>query len=379
MTRIDVDLDAIAFNIRVLKQHVGPAVDLFAVVKANAYGHGAVPVARTALRHGADRLAVARADEGIALREAGITEPVLVMSYTPVDDVEAAVAHDLTLAVTEAEVARAAAGRASALGRQARVHVKVDTGMGRFGLLPEEALAFVDYVTTLPGLVVEGLFSHFAVADLDDKTYTRQQFRVFRDVLAALNAAGHRIPVRHIANSAATLDLPDMHLDAVRTGIAMYGLHPSDEVAPALPLRPALTLRSHVARVRTLPAGASISYGRTYLTPRAMPVALIPVGYGDGYHRLNSNRGAVLINGQRAPIVGRVCMDQFVVDISHVGPVALDDEVVLIGSQGDARISAEEVARWAETINYEVTTSLLPRAARRYPGDHTEDAGSRAS
>ncbi len=368
VTMIEVDLDAVAHNIRVLKQHIGPAVDLIAVVKANAYGHGAVPVAQTALRSGAARLAVARAAEGIELREAGITAPILVMSYTPAADVEAAIVHDLTLTVTEIDVAQAASVYSAATGKRTPVHIKVDTGMGRFGLLPEEVLPFVHHISTLPGLVIEGIFSHFAVADLADKTYTRQQFHTFQGVLDVLEAAGYRIPVRHIANSAATLDLPGTHLDAVRTGIAIYGLRPSGGVEPVVPLEPALTLKSHVARIRTLPAGASISYGRTYMTPCAMPVALIPVGYGDGYHRLNSNRGAVLINGRRAPIVGRVCMDQFVVDISDVGPVALDDEVVLIGRQGDARISAEEVGQWAETINYEVTTSLLPRATRLYRG-----------
>jgi alanine racemase len=216
----------------------------------------------------------------------------------------------------------------------------------------------------LPNLVVEGIFSHFSVADLVDKSYTWQQFTIFQSLLNQLEAAGYHVPVRHIANSAATLDLPATHLDAVRVGIAMYGLWPSGDTEPSLPLKPALSLKSRVARVRTLPAGASISYGRTYITPREMPVALVPVGYGDGYHRLMSNRGAVLINGQRAPIVGRVCMDQFVVDISDVGPVVLNDEVVLIGNQEQDCITAEEVARWAETINYEVTTSLLPRASR---------------
>ncbi len=240
--------------------------------------------------------------------------------------------------------------------------------MGRFGLLPDEVLPFVERLAALPGVMIEGLFSHFAVADSADKTYTRQQFAIFQDVRARLDSAGVHVPLCHIANSAATLDLPEMHLDAVRCGIAIYGLHPSNEVEPAVPLKPALTLKSRVARVRTLPAGSSISYGRTYITPRAMPVALIPVGYGDGYHRLLSNRAAVLINGQRAPIVGRVCMDQFVVDCSGVGPVQVNDEVVLIGCQGDACIPAEEVARWAETINYEVTTALLPRAPRVYTG-----------
>jgi alanine racemase len=368
LTYVEIDLSAIAHNTHVLKQHIGPRVELIAVVKANAYGHGAVQVAQAALQHGATRLAVARANEGIALREAGIRAPVLVMSYTPPAEIEAAVAHRLTLAITEPAVADQVSARGAALGSETAVHLKVDTGMGRFGLLPYEVLSFARRLIALPGVRLEGVFSHFATADAADKTYTRQQFQVFQEVLATLAAAEITPALRHIANSAATLDLPDIHLDAVRTGIALYGLYPSDELPPAVPLRPALTLKSHVARVRTLPAGSSISYGRTYITPRTMPVALIPVGYGDGYHRLNSNRGAVLINNQRAPIIGRVCMDQFVVDISQVGAVKINDEVVLIGQQGEGQITAEEVARWAETINYEVTTSLLPRAPRLYVG-----------
>jgi len=368
LTFIEIDLDAIAHNIRALKTHIGPSVCLFAVVKANAYGHGAVEVAHTALQHGADRLAVARVNEGIQLREAGIMAPILVMGYTPPGEVGVVVTHDLTLTVTEWQVAETISNHAVAHGKRTPVHVKVDTGMGRFGLLPDDVVPFVNRLSTLPGIVIEGLFSHFAIADLADKTYTRQQFQLFQNVSAALIAAGHSIPLRHIANSAATLDLPEMHLDAVRCGIAMYGLWPSNEVAPAVPLKPVLSLKSHIARVRILPTGSSISYGRTYITPRSMPVALIPVGYGDGYHRLLSNRGAVLINGRRAPIIGRVCMDQFVVDISEVGPVQVNDEVVLIGYQGDGHISAEEVAVWGETINYEVTTSLLPRVPRLYQG-----------
>ncbi len=368
LTYAQIDLDAIAHNVRAIKAHIGPQVMLMAVVKANAYGHGAVEVARAALRHGADWLAVARADEGIALRQAGITAPILVMNYTLPEAIAAALEHGLTLTITEPESAQAVSAMARRLGRAIGVHVKVDTGMGRFGLLPDEALPFVQSVTALPGVRVEGLYTHFATADLSDKTYTRRQFQRFLKVRAHLQAAGHAIPLCHAANSAATLDMPETHLNAVRVGIALYGLRPSGEVEPAVPLRPALSLKSHVARVRILPAGSSISYGRTYITPRKMPVALVPVGYGDGYHRLLSNRGAVLINGRRAPIVGRVCMDQLVVDVSAVGPVALHSEVVLIGQQGQERISAEEVAAWAETINYEVTTGLLPRVPRLYTG-----------
>ena len=379
LTYAVIDLDAIAHNVRALAAHVGPQVELFAVVKANAYGHGAAPVSRTALANGATRLAVARVAEGVALRRAGLTAPILVMGYALPAEMKAAAAHELTMTVNTIEAAQALAGQAQAQGRTAKCHIKIDTGMGRYGLLPEEVLPFVERLAALPGLELEGVFTHFAVADLSDKTYTRRQFAVFQEVLAALAAAGYRPRLRHAANSAATLDLPETHLDAVRTGIAMYGMRPSDEVEPALPLRPALTLKSRVARLRTLPPGASVSYGRTYITSRPTPVALVPVGYGDGYHRLLSNRGWVLIHGRRAPIVGRVCMDQFVVDVTGIADVRQDDEVVLLGRQQEARISAEEIAAWAETINYEATTGLLPRVPRFYrrggrvaPLDRTE-------
>jgi alanine racemase len=236
--------------------------------------------------------------------------------------------------------------------------------MGRYGLLPDEVLGFVRFLSALPGLVLEGLYTHHAVADLADKAFTHHQFSLYMGVVHQLQAAGFDIPLKHVANSGTTLDLPEMALDMVRCGIALYGLHPSSEVEPAVPLRPALALKSRVARVRTLPAGASISYGRTYICARATRVALIPVGYGDGYHRILSNRGAVLVRGQRAPIAGRVCMDQFVVNVDHIPGVQLHDEVVLVGRQGEGVITAEEVAAWAETINYEVTTSILPRVAR---------------
>jgi alanine racemase len=273
---------------------------------------------------------------------------------------------NLTPTVNSKSQAKGLSDAATAQGKALPIHVKVDTGMSRYGLLPDEALAFVRLLSELPGLVLEGLYTHFAVADLPDKAFTRQQFDAFEDVVERLEAGGFSFPLKHVSNSAATIDLPEMALDIVRCGIALYGLRPSAAVEPAVPLRPALTLKSRVARVRTLPVGTTISYGCTYVTQEPTRVALIPVGYGDGYHRILSNRGAVLIRGKRAPILGRVCMDQFVVDVSHIPGVRSHDEVVLIGRQGEGTIPAEEVARWAETINYEVTTSLLPRLTRLY-------------
>ena len=366
LTWAEIDLDAIAENARTLKARAGARAELMVAVKANAYGHGAVPVSRAALEGGATRLAVHRVEEGIELRRAGIDAPILVMGYTLPGQSEQVVRWGLTPTVNSRPQAEALSAAAVARGKRVPVHVKVDTGMGRYGLLPDEVVGFWRYLSRLPGLLLEGLYTHFALADSTDKSFTRHQFGTFLRVVERLEAAGFTVPLKHAANSAATIDLPEMALDMVRCGIALYGLRPSDEVEPAVPLRPALALKSRVARVRVLPAGSGISYGHTYVTTRPTRVALVPVGYGDGYHRILSNRGAVLIHGRRAPIVGRVCMDQFVVDVSHIPGVRLHDEVVLIGQQGEERITAEEVARWAQTINYEVTTSLLPRVTRVY-------------
>jgi alanine racemase len=299
------------------------------------------------------------------------------MGYTLPAQAEAIAHWDLTPTVNTIEQAQALSNAASRppfippnSGGERKgglpIHVKVDTGLGRFGLLPGEVVDFVRAISELPGLILEGLYTHFAMSDAADKGYTLQQFEAYLEVVKKLEGAGFTIPIKHAAASAATLDLPEMHLDVVRCGIALYGLRPSDEVEPTIPLRPAMTLKSRVARVRTLPPGSCISYGCTYATSQPTRVALVPVGYGDGYHRLLSNRGQVLIRGRRAPIVGRVCMDQFVVKVSHIPDVQQHDEVVLLGRQGDDEISAEEVAAWAESINYEVTTSILPRVTRVY-------------
>ena len=377
LTWAEIDLDAIAHNAQELKRLIGGKTKLMAVVKANGYGHGAAPVAKTALDNGASCLAVHRTLEGVELRQAGITAPVLIMGYTLPAQAETIVHWDLTPTVNTLEQAQALSAAAlhppfippnfgGERGGVLPIHVKVDTGLSRFGLLPEEVVDFVRAVSELPGLTLEGVYTHFAMADATDKAYTLQQFESYLEVVKRLEEAGFTIPIKHVASSAATLDLPETHLDMVRCGIILYGLRPSDEVEPTIPLRPAMTLKSRVARVRILPAGSSISYGCTYTTKEPTRVALVPVGYGDGYHRLISNRGQVLVRGQRAPIVGRVCMDQFVVQVSDIPNVQQDDEVVLLGQQGDDEISAEEVAAWAETINYEVTTSLLPRVTRVY-------------
>jgi alanine racemase len=366
VTWAEIDLEAIAFNIRAFKQHVGERVKLIAVVKANAYGHGAIPVAESALAAGAEMLAVHRMIEGVELRKAGIQAPILIMGYTPPDGAELAATWRLTPSLMTLEFAQALSGRATALGLMVPVHIKVDSGMSRYGLMPDEVIDFLRSIKNLPGIYPEGLFTHFATADWADQTYVRQQLSVFNEIRATARQAGFEFPLVHAANSAAMMKLPEAHFDAVRPGIAMYGLAPSNEWPPPFELRPALALKSLVSRVRLLPAGAGVSYGRTHVTRQPTLVALVPVGYGDGFHRVLSNKGSVLIRGRRASILGCICMDQFVVDASGIPEIQQDDEVVLIGQQGEACIRAEEVAALAGTLNYEVTTSLLPRVARLY-------------
>jgi len=363
---VEIDLEAIAANVAALKRHLSERVQLMAVVKANAYGHGAEMVARTALESGATWLGVNTVDEGVQLRRAGLAAPILVLGHCPPQEAAKVVANHLTPTVTTLETALALASASAARGLVTPVHLKVDTGMGRYGLLPAEVVAFARRVTTLSSLYLEGLWTHFATADETDKSFTWQQFSVYQTVVRRLEEEGLAIPLRHVANSAATIDLPEMHLDLVRCGLSIYGLYPSRQTSRTVLLRPALALKAHLARVCTLPAGASVGYGRTWVATRPSVVALVPLGYADGYRRALSNRGVALVHGQRVPVIGRVSMDQLTVDVSSVPGVRQDDEVVLIGRQGEAEITADEVAGMLGTINYEVTTAIATRLPRVY-------------
>jgi len=362
----EINLDALAHNVRALKRLIGERVELAAVIKSNAYGHGAVPVAKAALESGASRLAVNQASEGVRLRQAGIQAPIILLGYALPEEAEAIGRYRLTPTVNSWELAQALSREAARLQEPISVHVKVDTGMGRFGLLPEEVVPFVKGLLSLPWLKLEGFWTHFACADEGDKNHTLRQLAVYREVLKRLEEEGITPPLKHTANSAATLDLPETRFDMVRCGIAIYGLYPSEEVSRPIPLQPVMSIKARVARVRTLPAGHCIGYGCEYITPRPMPVALIPIGYGAGYHRCLSNRGAVLIHGQRAPVLGRVSMDQIVVDVSGIPNVREGEEAVVLGRQGEGEIRADEIASWAQTIHYEVVTALAAHVPRVY-------------
>jgi alanine racemase len=376
----EVYLEAIAHNVRELRRITDPGADLMAVVKANAYGHGVIEVTRKALENGANSLGVARIEEGIELRKAGFNEPVLIFGYTPPQLAHKLITFDLTQTVWSYNTAQSLSDVAVSSNKQIKVHLKVDTGMGRLGLLPDcrrppetgqnligNAIRDVESISSLAGLTLEGVYTHFASADSSDKTYAGKQFKIFVDFLNEMRRAGMNPPLCHAANSAAIIDMPETHLHMVRAGIAIYGLYPSDEVNKhRIALKPAMTLKSKIVHLKKVPPGFKVSYGSTYQTPKSTTIASIPVGYADGFNRLLSSRGHMLVRGRRAPIVGRVCMDQTMLDVGHIPDVALEDEVVIFGRQEDESIPVDEIAATLNTINYEIVSSLTARVPRIY-------------
>lgn len=364
----DINLGSIAHNIRELRRVTKPEAMFMAVVKANAYGHGSVEVSRVALANGADWLGVARVAEGAALRREGIEAPILILGFTPEEQYEDVLRWRLVQTVYTRDMAVALAEAAVRKGTKARVHFKVDTGMGRLGWLSGPgAIEEILELAGSPGLEVEGILTHFAASDAADKSYTLEQYHKFLDIIEILRRRGLEFAIKHSANSAALMEMPETHLDMVRAGIAIYGLYPSDEVdRGAIALQPALSLKARVAHVKKVDAGFKVSYGCTYTTARPTVIATLPLGYADGYSRLLSSRGEALIHGRRAPVVGRVCMDQIMVDVGHIPGVKMADEAVLIGCQGADEIPADEVARKIHTINYEVVCMINHRVPRIY-------------
>jgi alanine racemase len=364
-----VDLDAVRANTRVLAELARPAL-LLAVVKADAYGHGAVPVARAALEAGATWLGVALVEEGAALRDAGIDAPILVLAEPAPAAASAVVAHRLTPVVYTPVGIEALAKAVVEAGGDVpvSVHLKVDTGMHRVGCRVEDALGLVAAIGARPELTLEGICTHLAVADEPDHPYTTDQVERFDALLDDLEQAGVRPPLAHAANSAGLLANPRVHYDLVRVGIALYGIPPSDEMADRTELAPVLSLRARVSHVKELPAGSRVSYGLRYELDRAGRIATVPVGYADGVPRnLGLVGGEVLVRGRRFPVAGTVTMDQLMVDVG-TAPVEVGDDVVLLGRQGDEEITAGEWARRLGTIAYEIVTGIGPRVPRRYVG-----------
>lgn len=366
-TWLEIDLSAIANNTRRIKDLVGPDVRVLASLKADGYGHGSLKVARTVLHNGASMIGVATVSEATPLREAGISAPILVFGYVPFWQMREAIHLDLTITLYSLDTARALARAAQVLGKTARVHVKIDTGMGRLGIRSEQIAEILQLLREIRGqssLELEGIFTHFARADADDLSHACLQLARFQNVLQVIEAEGMMPPLVHAANSAATLNLPEARFNMVRPGIALYGLDPSPDTRLPKDFQPALSFKTQVAQVKLVPAGEGISYGCTYITERPTWIAVLPVGYADGFRRAPANWGSVLIRGQEAPLLGRVCMDQSMVDVSHIPGVRVGDEVVLIGQQGTAALTAEMVAGRLGTINYEVVAEILARVPR---------------
>lgn len=372
-TQAEINLDHLRANYEAFRHALPVEMRLLACVKADAYGHGAVEVARELEKAGADYLSVAFLDEAIQLRRAGIQMPVLVLGYTPPEGIQAAWEHQVTVTLFSPEVLEAIrALPEESLNRPLKVHIKIDSGMGRLGLLPgEAAVSFIEKAMALPQAEVEGMFTHFSKADEEDKSYTLEQYRRFTSVVVALKERGTSLPIIHTGNSAAAIDTPELSFNMVRIGISLYGLYPSDEVnRQKVALTPVLTLKTKVAYVKTLPPHWGVSYGARYVTDTEEIIATLPIGYADGYSRMLSGKAEVLIRGRRVPVVGTICMDQCMVTLQSFAEEAEEiqagEEVVLIGQQSGASISADELASWLGTIHYEVICMIASRIPRFY-------------
>lgn len=361
-----IDLDALRHNLDQARTRLAPACAILAVVKADAYGHGAVAVSRALLRMGVAALGVATLPEGVILREAGITAPILVLGALLPHQHADLVAYRLTPVIHDRHAAAALADYAAAKALSLPVHVKIETGMGRLGLPPDEALPLLQSGCFERGLRLEGLMTHLADADGDDPAHTQAQITRFRAVLDRLGTAGHRPPLIHAANSAAILRYPEAHFTAVRPGLMLYGYHTLPALPSGVTLKPALTLAATVVHVRTLKPGESASYNRSFVAQRPTRIAVLPIGYADGYSRGLSGRGSVLIHGRRAPVCGKVCMDMTLVDVTDVPEAKTGDEAILIGRQGNEAITAADLADQLGAIPYEVLCAIGPRVPRLY-------------
>lgn len=368
----EINLDIMAYNMRNIASLVNNK-EVIAVVKADCYGHGALDVVPTLLENGASRLAVAVLTEGIELRNNDIKAPIMLLGYTPLNLGEELIKYDLEQTVYDLEYAKDLSDIALKMNKKAKIHIALDTGMGRIGFLPtENALSDVSEICSLKGLEVIGIFTHFSTSDENDKTYTNEQFAKFSAFTNKLSDLGIKIPLRHVSNSGAIMDMPETYLDAVRAGIILYGYYPSNEVNKNnLAIKPALILKACITRVQEMDEGMYISYGRTFKTERKSLIATLPIGYADGYSRLFAKNGKVIINGKFAPIVGRICMDQCMIDVTDVGEVKVGDKVILLGEEGNLKFNADDIAEIMGTINYEILCMLKYRVPRVYIKDGT--------
>lgn len=362
-THCCIDHAALRWNMRQIRARVGARVKILSMVKANAYGHGAVAAAKTLLAAGGDALGVATLDEGIELRQSGIGAPILVVAGVYADQLEQFFSHSLTPVIYDLSGLTELETAVEKRGTTLSIHLKIDTGMGRLGLRADEIESWLPKLQALKALKTDGVFSHFSTAESVDGDYTKKQLEIFTSVVTRLRGAGMTASF-HFANSAATITQPAAYFDMVRPGIMLYGAYPSPAMAQQIALKPVLSWSTKILQLKKVPTGTSISYGQTFITERESLIATLPVGYADGYQRILSNRSEALVRGQRAPVAGRVCMDLTMLDVTDIRDVQQGDEVVLLGRQGNAEITADEMAAWANTISYEIFTSIGARVPR---------------
>ena len=359
-----IDHEALRWNFRQIRSLLGSHVKILSMVKANGYGHGAPAVARTLAAEGSDAFGVAIIEEAIELRRCGITAPIVVLTGVYLDQLELFFEHDLMPVVHDSDLLQRLDAAVARHGRRLEVHLKIDTGMGRIGFPAAECDSWLPQIKKLKALKLEGIFSHFSHAESVEGQYTRKQLEIFNHLVKRLATEGIAPPVIHLANSAATITLPEAYFDMVRPGLMLYGVYPSPEMAARISLKPVLSWKTRILQLKKVPSNTSISYGQTFITKRDSLIATLPIGYADGYPRLLSNRGQALVGGKRAPVAGRVCMDLTMLDVTDIGKIHQGDEVVLLGTQENETISADEMAAWANTISYEILTSIGARIPR---------------
>ncbi|SCJ31221.1 Alanine racemase [uncultured Clostridium sp.] len=366
----EVNLDNIINNINEIKKNIN-SEEIIAVVKANAYGHGAIDVAPVLVENGADKLAVAMLSEALELRESGIKVPILILGYTDVSFAEMLINNDIEQTVYSLDYAKELSKKAEALGKVAKIHIAVDTGMGRIGFLPnEKSVEEVVEISKLSNLRITGVFTHFSNADEEDKSYAHNQIKKFNSFINEIEKREVNLGVKHISNSASIIDIEDAHYNAIRPGIILYGYYPSDYInKDKLKLMPALSLKCQVIHVKELPKGEYIGYGRKFMTERDSVIATLPIGYADGYIRGLYGKAQVIINGKLAPVVGKICMDQCMVDVTDIGPVNIGDEVILLGEDNGIKNNADDMAQMLDTINYEILCMIGRRVPRIYIKD----------
>ncbi|MDD4856938.1 MAG: alanine racemase [Candidatus Krumholzibacteria bacterium] len=362
---VEIDLDAAKHNIDCIRKVIPPHVSMLLVVKADAYGHGSVRISKLAVECGVDMLGVATLDEGRELRKAGITLPILILSPVLPQELESVFQNDLAVAASSYEFAEKASEIAISTGALCTLHVEIDTGMGRTGIAQDRSVETITRISRLPGIQLEGLFTHFPASD-SEVDFSKEQIRVFGEIVEGLKAAGVTFRYLHCANSAAILNFPSSHLNLIRPGLLVYGHMPSIVLKDRIDVVSVMSFKARLVLVREMPAGASISYGRTYIAPRPIKMGVVPVGYGHGLSHRLSNKGQFLFRGKRANIIGRVTMDMTMLDLSGFEDASVGEEIVIFGRQGEAQISADEIARWDETLNYEVLCRISKRVPRIY-------------